>query len=47
MFSFNLPLRFVSLSPNAEGGNYKYLSIVSDSLARTNLARKVGVEQSP
>ena len=47
IFFFDLPLRFVSLSPNAGGGNYEYLAIVSDSLTRTNLARKVGVEQSP
>ena len=46
IFSFDLPLRFVSLSPNAGGGNYEYLAVVSDSLTRTNLAWKVGVEQS-
>ena len=33
-------------SPNAGGGNYEYLAVVSDSLTRTNLAWKVGVEQS-
>ena len=46
IFFFDLPRWFVSLSPNAGGGNYEYLAIVSDSLTRTNLTRKVGVEQN-
>ena len=46
IFFFDIPRRFVSLSPNAGGGNYEYLAIVNDSLKRTNLTRKVGVEQN-
>ena len=39
-------MRFVSLPPNAVGGNYEYFAIVNNSLTKTNLARwEVGVEQ--
>ena len=31
----DIPLRFLSLPPNAEGGNYEYFAIVNNSLTKT------------